>query len=340
MKRALLIAVCLLACAPAFADPLFDSDEVFSITLHGPFSLMSRERDKSRRYDGQLDWEDRTFDIELEVRGNKRLDKRVCRYPPLRLDLKKDQIDDTLFDKQDDIKLVVQCKGSGRYADYLRAEYLVYRAFNLITPNSYRARWVDVTWVDTDGGRERTAPAFFVERKSRLAKRLGLKTSHVARISHTQLEPLQATLVGLFQYVIANSDYSVIAAPAGDECCHNAKLLAMQDGRYLPVIYDFDSSGVIDASYAVPAMGLGIRKVTDRAYRGFCLHNDQLQAARATFLEAEQPVLALFENDPLLSSKMRASTTRFLRRSFSVLRDDNRFDREIVRECRGGTGNN
>lgn len=315
------------------ADPLFDTDDPLEITLRAPFSDLVREEDKSVEYPGTLVHRDTTFAVELSVRGNKRLHE--CRYPPLRVDFDNDQLDDTLFDHQKDIKLVVLCKPRSKYEDYLRTEFLVYRMLNLITPVGYRVRWTTITYEDTAGRMDpRTEQAFFVERKTRVAKRLDLDKTDVESVAVDALAPEQAALVGLFQYIIANPDYSIIAAPPGDECCHNAKLLARRDGKYVPIIYDFDSSGIIDAEYAVPNPSLNIRRVTQRVYRGYCAHNDQVRQARSRLLAVEDRLMALVENDPLLGPRGKRVAMRFLERSMDILRDDRRFEREIIRECR------
>lgn len=331
--RCLLPAFMLAITLQSSADPLFEADGAVDITLRAPFSELLREEDKSVEYPGTLIHGDVAFDVELSVRGNKRL--HTCRYPPLRVDFDNDQLDDTLFEHQKDIKLVVLCKGRSRYEDYLRTEYLVYRMLRLITPVSYDTRWVTVTYEDIGGQMEpRTEGAFFVERKSRIAKRLDLEKTDVEGIRVDELDPEQAALVGLFQYVIANPDYSIIAAPPGDDCCHNAKLLLREDGRYVPIIYDFDSSGIIDAEYAVPNQSLGIRDVTQRVYRGYCAHNDDVRQARSRLLGVADRLKALVEDDALLRRRGKRTAMRFLDRSLDILRDDDRFEREIIRECR------
>lgn len=331
--KTIAFASLLLLSTNVVADPLFNSDDPLSITLRAPFGDILREDDKSIQHPGTLRYLDTTFDVDVEVRGNKRL--KECRYPPLRIDFDKDQIDDTIFDHQNDIKLVVICKSGSRYEDYLRTEYLVYRMLNLITPISYQVRWVTVAYEDSGERMDtRTENAFFIERKSRVAKRLDLDTTDIESIGLAQLAAEQAALVGLFQYIIANPDYSIIAAPPGDDCCHNGKLLAREDGLYVPIIYDFDSSGIIDAEYAYPAASLNIRHVTQRLYRGYCTHNAEVQNARSRFIGYRQALMDVIENDPVLGKRGKRKASRFLERSMDILQDDDSFDREIIRECR------
>ena len=49
----------------------------------------------------------------------------------------------------------------------------------------------------------------------------------------------------MFQYMIANTDWSTTFL-------HNAKLIQLNDTKkYIPLAYDFDMAGFVDAPYAV-----------------------------------------------------------------------------------------
>jgi hypothetical protein len=338
VKSALLSVVLMMGAGFLHADPLFDSDETLLLSLEGPIELMGKDRDKEKSWPGVLSGDLGRFDVDLSLRGKRRLDESVCEYPPLRLDFQKKQIKNTVFAHQGDIKLVVQCDNLEVFADYLRLEFLIYKALNLLTPASYRVRWVEIVYSDPGaraGRQERHMPAFFVERKSRLAKRLDSEKSDVTSIDIAKMEPEQASLLGLFQYVIANLDYSLAAAAPGQSCCHNAKLLLAQSGQYVPVIYDFDSAGLINARYAGPTHGLGIKKVTQRIYRGYCLHNGNLEAARASLLAKQKAIKVLFQNDAIVQEKAKKRVLKFLEASFRILKTPKKFNRFITGRCRG-----
>ena len=217
------------------ADPLFRSDDLLELTVRGPFGAINRERDKEKRYpDSRLSYKtddgaNVDLDIELQVRGNFRLDKNVCRFAPLRVFFKKDQTRDTLFSKQKKLKLVTLCKpGSNKYQQYVIQEYLIYRMFNILSDLSFRVRLVHVTYVDsTRKDREQSQYGFLIENKKRLAKRLKMKTIDLHRVSVADHDPKQLNLVSVFQFFVGNTDWSVIEGETGEACCHNAKLLGM-----------------------------------------------------------------------------------------------------------------
>jgi hypothetical protein len=329
---AVLVLPLLLHAPLVAADELFESDEPLAFSIEAPFAKVRKDRDKSESYAGHLTLGEEVFDIEVSVRGNRRLDKTVCRNPPLWIDFNPEQIKKTQFSHQKSIKLVVLCKPSKSYIDYLRAEYLVYKLYNLVTPYSYSARWVEVTFIEAK--KTRTESAFFIERKGRLAKRVGLAKTDVERIKNSELEPLMTALVTLFQYMVSNVDYSLVTAVEGT-CCHNAKLMQNEAGQYVPMIYDFDSSGLVNARYAVPAESLKIDKVTDRLFRGYCRHNGQLADARAKLLELEDQMMAMITGDPVISPKGGKKMSKFLAKSFDIIREDKNYNKRVLGACRG-----
>ncbi|MDA0977791.1 MAG: hypothetical protein O3B72_04480 [Proteobacteria bacterium] len=306
---------------------------MIDITLQAPFGQIREDRDKDKEYPAQLKFEGQTFNLEVEVRGNKRLQSMTCKNPPLWLDFDNEQIDDTYFENQKKTKLVVLCRKGGVNYDYLRAEYLVYKLYEQIAPVYFKTRWVNATYIEEDGS-TRTEPAFFIERKQRMAKRVGMDLVDLQSIDYQDLDLDVAAVLGLFNYVVANPDFSLVSAMSGS-CCHNAKLLKNAAGKYVPVLYDFDSAGVVDARYAVPNPALPIKKVTQRLYRGYCIHNDNLPAARQQMIAAEQDFYRLINDDPVLSNRYKKKMVRYLERSFAWITRDADFESRILNECRG-----
>ncbi|MEQ8954376.1 MAG: hypothetical protein RL120_09600, partial [Gammaproteobacteria bacterium] len=269
-----------IAVTGAEPDPLFRNSDALSLTLSGPFSTISSERNKDNQYPGQLSYvNDRgqtiTLDASFQARGNWRLQRENCRYPPLWVDLQRSQTDGTLFENQNRLKLVAQCGRGGRYADYLLRELQLYEMFSLLSPYHFDTRLLNVTYVDPDGDQLREHPGFFIEHQNRIAARLELPEVELHQVSNLELDPMQSTLVTLFMFFIGNVDFSIIEGMDGEECCHNAKLFQDPRGRYIPVPDDFDGSGFVDTNYAPPPHPrFGIRDNRQRYYRGFCVSDE------------------------------------------------------------------
>ena len=320
-------------------DPLFNSDEPLVITLTGPFKTLDKQRDKSAEYEvGSLSYPGPDGPISIETRytprGNFRLKKENCSHAQLWLNLKKKQTKKTVFANQNKLKLVVQCRDSNRYQSYLRKEYQAYRMLNLITEASYRVRWLTVTYQDLNGKKPRTQAAFLIEHKSRVAERLHLDRVDEERISRTELDPDHATRAALFNYFIGNADFSMISGKEGS-CCHNAKLLRANDeSPYVPVIYDFDSSGYVDAPYAITPAKLGLRNVRQRLYRGFCTDPKVLNGALDEFRAKREALLAIADETDYVSRRSARKGVSYLEDFFDVIDNPKHLKQKIIEVCR------
>lgn len=323
-------------------DPLFQSNVPLSITFEAPFAQIDRERDKEAEYKGIMRYVDSAglevrFDIALEVRGNWRLKKSNCRYSQLWVDLKRSQTPNTIFAEQNRLKLVVQCRAKDTYRDYLAKEQQLYEAFEQLSFIHFGTRLVNATYIDSkDPGNSRTHLAFFIEHQRRLKDRFEMKEVERNSISHKDLDPMQSSLVGLFMYQIGNTDFSMIQAAEGDECCHNAKLLVDETGRYFPIPYDFDSSGFVNASYAAPPNpSFGIRSNKSRRYRGFCVESEQLNAAVKRVNTVRDKTITIISNAKHVSNRTAKRSAKYIEKSYEALNDQRRYQREIIKYCRG-----
>jgi hypothetical protein len=320
-------------------DPLFNSDEPLAITLTGPFKTLDKQRDKSAEYEaGSLSYEGDDGPVNIETRytprGNFRLEKENCSHAQLWLNLKKKQTKKTVFANQKKLKLVVQCRDSNRYQSYLRKEYQAYRMLNLMTEASFRVRWLTVTYQDLQGKKLRTHSAFLIEHKRRVADRLHLDTVDEERISRAELDLDHATRAALFNYFIGNADFSMIAGKEGS-CCHNAKLLRADDeSPYVPVIYDFDSSGYVDAPYAITPAKLELRNVRQRIYRGFCTDPEVLNGALDEFRAKREALLSIAGETDYLSRRSARKGVSYLEDFYDVIDNPKHLKKKIIEVCR------
>ena len=325
----------------AESDLLFQSTERLEITITAPFGLIDKERDKEIEYAGVLSYVDSAgatinLDVELGVRGNYRLIKSNCRYSQLWVDLKRGQLEGTLFANQNRLKLVVQCGRQNRYADYLFREQQVYTMFSEISDYDFGTRLLNVTYVDSEDEDDvRTHVAFFIEHQNRLADRFGMDKVESNGISRTELNARQGVLVSLFMFLIGNTDYSIIRGPENDACCHNSKLLVNADGEYFPIPYDFDASGFVDASYAPePRPDFNLRSNRSRLYRGFCVPDDILSAAIKTYQDAKEGLNTIIGDTTYIGVRAVNRTIKFVDSFYEVINNPRKLQREIVRGCR------
>ena len=172
------------------ADPLFQDHAVIALTITAPFPSLLKRRPNEEYLPGSIAYKDAEgsevmIDIGIRTRGNYRRQKRVCPFPPLRVNLDKSQAKGTLFDKQNKLKLVAHCRDNNeRYEQGVIREYLAYRILNQLTDISYRVRLARITYIDSEGKHDdRTQFGFFIEHKKRVSARIGIPELSTSRIS-------------------------------------------------------------------------------------------------------------------------------------------------------------
>lgn len=334
----LLAAGCIAAGAAA-PPPLFESGETLQLTIEAPWSAVLASRNTKQAHAavvGYVDASGQSHRIEatVETRGVTRL--RECRFPPLRLRFARAATAGTVFERQRSLKLVTHCAAGAKYEQYYVQELLAYRIYHLVAEHAFRVRPLAVRYVDAKDGKAGEARfAFLIEDLRELTRRTGYREAREARFSAKDFDAQAMTRFALFQYLIGNTDWEVLAGPQDDECCHNVRVIGADDPHVrIAVPYDFDSAGMVDAAYAAPHERLPIRRVTQRLFRGFCRHNAALPAARRELLELRTAIFELVRNEPRLDASRRRVLERFLEGAYTVLDSDSLFAREVSAKCR------
>lgn len=320
--------------------PLFASNETLDIVLEFPLNTILREADERPVVEGTAhytssDGSPVSLDMTATTRGKSRLEQ--CRFPPMSVKFKGKERKGTLFEGQKKLKLVTHCRDGAVYARYLAQEYSIYRAFNVLTEKSFRVRRLNVTYRDSEGKKsDINAMGFFLESDNEVADRLGMETMDVSIVNPSQLEPHHASLFSLFQYLIANTDWSAIKGPGDEGCCHNGKVIAPPGSTedLLVIPYDFDQSGIINTKYSSPADQLGIRSVRQRLYRGRCINLDLLDDTIALFNDTRAETTELLLPPEL--GKMRETTSRYIDEFYETVNDPLKRERNIENRCLGG----
>lgn len=353
--RTILVAFATIACVwpTAAADtgvPLFQSHDPLALEITADFKAIIRDNDEEPEdRPATLTYADpqlgkKAFAIGVRQRGKSRRKKSVCRFPPLRLNFASKTVQGSLFHEQDKLKLVTHCSALGspskKYERLLHLEYLTYRIFNTITEASFRVRPVRIGYRMSGSGKLETHPAFLIESKGHLAARSGHVVSRTTQIHPGEHQQLAAAIVELFQYLIGNTDFSILKGPEDDRCCHNSVLFepataAQTTIRYLPAPYDFDATGFVDPPYAAPPINLRLKTVKTRLYRGFCRDQNVMHEARDRFIAAKPAIVATVSQYTPLDETGSRVAVRYLNKFFDTIEDPRQYKKHVTEKCRG-----
>ena len=318
---------------------LFRSQEVLPFTLTADFGAVQRDRDPTseRMFPGTIAWtgEDgaaKTAPVQVRTRGNSRRKPQVCSFAPLRIEFDKPQMKGTPFAGHNALKVGTHCRESGEYEQYVLREYTIYRAFNVLTPRSFRARLAKATYVDAKNNRTVASRyAILLEDDDDVAERQLGRVVTVKGIPFTGVDLESLTLAMLFEYMIGNTDMSVAAQ-------HNIVLVQTREGRRYVIPYDFDYSGLVDATYSRPDKRLGIATVRERLYRGPCRTPEDFEPFLVRLRTAKPQIFALYDELPDMSEGYRKNARSYLDEFFRAIDRPRDVKRAFVDGCNGRIG--
>lgn len=322
--------------------PLFSSREPIKAVLSAPLFQAYKDKMKEDRLYLEGTWAQKRgeqterLSVKIRARGNYR--RRVCDRPPLQLNFKKKEVEGTLMSGQDKLKMVSPCERGDKYQQLIYLEYLIYQLFALYSDYHFRTRLVDVGYVDSGSeGSRWSSQNFLIEDVDHMAARYGLQEIEVPHTMRSEMDLAQTALVEVFQFMIGNVDYSTLKSPEGEDCCHNTRLVATSGAKsgFIPVAYDFDSSGIINAPYATLPANVPIKKISTRYFLGWCKEEERYREAVERINARKNEAIALFQDSPLLSKVYRKRAVRYLEDSYDDLNNEDYFERKILGQCRG-----
>ena len=343
-RRALALRVMLLVVVVCFTtgttvragELLFAGDEPLELTIHAPLAGLMRLHGGIPDAPGRLELSDGTsIPMTCNKYGISRL--RECQLASLAITVDENDARATIFEGGQTLRLVTPCRLRGDYDKYTMLEFLVYKSYMVIAEPAIYVRLVRVTFQDSEKpSKGNTGYAFFIEDIGHAASRYDQSWLDLQSQRTRDLDAAQLTLMILFQYMVGNTDWSAVKGRDDDRCCHNVAVFGREEGydHNTVVPFDFDQAGLVNTPYAVPEPSLGIRRVTDRIYRGLCKHNGELPGAIAVFNEKRQELEALFSQTDLPYPKDRERALKYIRDFYDTINDPRKLEKKILNACR------
>lgn len=326
---------------------LFDENKVIDVTIPVHFKDLCRPREDENcdfiattlEYRGADD-EPHTLPVEIKVRGGWRSLTKNCSAPLLWIRLDKDAAQGTVFQGQSLLPLTTHC-GQGlslealqnrpprtAWEQYLIKEYLGQRIYQLFTDVSLRSRLVKIHYMDPDKpNRVIHNYAYFTEHFDSMAERHNTVRLDRGSFDYEKLDNQAADVLALYQFMIGNTDWSIVRQ-------RNTVLVETEKGKQIPVPYDLDMSGLVNAHYAGPAPGLPIDSVTERYYLGFCHPELDWDGLFGAFREREAAVYTLTTEIPGLNEKSSDTTRQFLEEFYAILHSREAREEYIINACK------
>lgn len=255
---------------------------------------------------------EKSYQLKVKVKSRGRYRRRVCDFPPLKLNFDKDDLKAMGLAKFDKLKLVSHCMDEKSISkEKVIREFLAYELFREVSEYSLRVQLIQITYIDELKPSNRVKRwGFLIEDIDELAHRVGAEEIDTIGMSPSSLDAAQLEKVYVFQYMIGNTDWDV-------RMSRNVKILQMKEsGSYLPVPYDFDFAGLVDAPYAVPNPDYQVQTVKDRVYLGEDRENPHLAPTLSFFHDKKDLFLKRVDHLPEINKEARLDMTSYLQSFF------------------------
>src|SRR5688572_4485659 len=312
---------------------LFTSETPLAIT----FRTNLRQLRRDKQDEAPWRWASVTYQdsagksVEVPLRARTRGIWRLkhCDFPPVRFNFAAKDTKGTIFEGVDKPKIVNFCKDTDPFEQYVLQEAQLYRIYRLLTPVSHRVRVTRLSYVDSaNGKRDAERYGIIIEDPDQMANRNLAKVTEVKGAGPSDLEPKEFALAYMFLYLIGNLDFSFSGL-------HNTELITTTDGRVLPVVYDFDYSGAVNAPYAVAPPNYNVPNVRTRKFLAPCELAAEFPSAVAKLVEQKEAIYALYRDEvgKLLRPHVVQSTFDYFDDFYEQVRTPQDAERNIFRKC-------
>lgn len=315
--------------AAALPDSLFVSDEILDIELKADFSAIQDERTDTPRYhDGVLFYKEpngRSVKLPVRVmaRGDFRLKPENCKFPPLMLNFKKEEVRNTLFENHDKLKLVTPC----RLERYVAEEYLVYKMYNLITDRSMKVRLARIAYYDIRSNKKLFRKlSFFIEDVKSVALR-NRSVEYLPFMTPFDMDQENIKKLSVFQYMIGNKDWFITSR-------RNIVVMRPEDPSMKPyaVPYDFDLAGLVNAYYSKSKKLPSGSPPPRRVYMGICFTAEELTDV-FDYFRMLKPQFESILNNRLIPLYNRKLDLKYLDSFYEITGNKDLVKQEFIDTC-------
>jgi hypothetical protein len=292
---------------------LFDNEKILEITLRFDLSTYFRTKPKKDYLKANItiqsdNGDSINADIKLRTRGEFR--NQNCSFAPIELNFKKADFGYKDLNRIFKIKLVPECSSGTENSNYVLREYLIYKLYNIFTDTSFRVRLLTINYIDTEKKRKPIKQyGFFIEPLEQLTSRTNTVEIKSTSLTQKNIIPRLIDRVAIFNYMIGNYDWAVPGQ-------HNVKiikpLILDLTGLAIAVPYDFDWTGLVNASYAIPAEVVGTQNIRERLFVGICRSKEVYMKDLDIFVKYREEFYRVINEFPYLNNREKKDMIVYL----------------------------
>lgn len=267
----------------------------------------------------------KAFTLPVRVKSRGKFRRMVCDFPPLKLKFEKDDLKTKGLRKYNEFKLVTHCLEDEKTSkNLILREYLVYKLYNVLSPYSLRVQLLQITYqhkrhkavkIKRWGILMEDLEEFADRHKGEIADELGFAPDSLYR--------KQEQLASTFQFMIGNCDWSYLPS-------RNTEFIKLHSGGIVPVPYDFDFAGIVNAPYARYDPSLGQTSLRDRVYLGQAGSAADLQGIFNFFKTEKEALYEVINGFSGVNKATKRDMVEYLESFFTLIEDGQRFEATFV----------
>jgi len=319
-----------LAVKKSFFEYLYRLESKPKLVLNTNTNQLLKKKEKEAYQPANLKVYDKNetalLDIDVRTRARGNMRKKVCRIPPIKIDIPKETLESLDLDLEvDKLKFVFPCNAGKGFQEILFKEYFLYQLYDLLDDNGMRVKLVDVV-VFNEEKEKFNWVAILIEDEDEYARRQNARMLEGSKLRASRLERESFLKMVFFQYMIANVDWSI-------KNKHNIELVKLPDvKKVIAVPYDFDYSGFVGTDYAVPAPTLPIQNVHERFFFPTNKMSEQeFNRMVKYFLSIEQDIYKLCDEATYMKPKTIEGNKKYLASFFRLLKKPERIKSNFVK---------
>ena len=305
-------------------DHLYDSESMplIDITTNVKRLFNKAEKEEYEASFSSISYDDRSFMLPTRVRARGNIRKKVCNYPPIKVDFKAGHLDSMGYDRSDKLKLVLPCDGKSYNQQRLYSEYFLYGLYQHIEPQGIRAKLAHVVLRNEDEVKKDVI-GFLVEDEEQYALQHDAKVIEKGVVTEYALERSSFLKMCFFQYLISNTDWSISSK-------HNVELVKLPENKQVIALpYDFDYSGFVGQNYAVPHESLPIKSVHERYFVAREISDKEIDTMVTYYLGLEERLHNHIDEATYLSEKSKERHHKHFNEFYKMLRKPKSLKRQL-----------
>ena len=161
-----------------------------------------------------------------------------------------------------------------------------------------------------------------LEDTDEMAERIGGKEDETMGMPTKQYNKEAINLLSVFQYMVGNEDWR-------PEFLRNIKHVQLPSGKMIPVPYDFDAAGIVNAHYAKPDRDLRLETVLQRQFMGAFANKKERQQTIDFVKSKKDVLLKTIETLPYMDLVSKKVASRYLNSFFDIIEDRSKLNRAM-----------